>query len=71
MKECCATCQLRYKLQYFDYTGKGCTHSDADNGFLCMAFADEKLGAFMVGINEEEGICEMYTPQKEIRNEIN
>lgn len=71
MKECCATCQLRYKLQYFDYTGKGCTHSDADNGFLCMVFGDEKLGTFMVGINEEEEICEMYTPQKETRNEIN
>lgn len=64
MKECCANCRRRYKLTRFDYSHGGCEHTDMD-GYICMAFADEGEAVWMVGLNAETGLCEVFEPKEE------
>lgn len=64
MKECCANCRRRYKLTRFDYSHGGCEHTDMD-GYICMAFADERQAVWMVGLNAEKALCELFEPKKE------
>ena len=64
MKECCANCRRRYKLTRFDYSNGGCEHTDMD-GYICMAFADESEAVWMVGLNAETGLCEVFEPKEE------
>ena len=64
MKECCANCALRYDLKMSDYSHGGCKDFDIDNGFICMAFADERIAMFMVGVDENTGMCECFTERK-------
>ena len=59
MKECCANCRNRYALKKLDYSKGGCEHTDME-GFICMAFADERIAAWTVGIDAENGMCECY-----------
>lgn len=59
MKDCCANCRRRYKLTRFDYSNGGCEHTDMD-GYICMAFANEKQAVWMVGTNEYLGLCECF-----------
>lgn len=63
MKECCATCKLRYDLMVSDYSHGGCIDKDVDNGFICMAFSGERKAVFMIGINKEGGHCECWTDE--------
>lgn len=63
MSECCATCKHRYNLEKLDYSNGGCVHTDM-TGYICMAFADEHIACWMVGQNEETGICEAYEKRK-------
>lgn len=56
----CATCKNRFDLRRFDYSHGGCEHTNMD-GFICMAFADERTAIWMVGINEDSDGCECYT----------
>lgn len=44
----CRNCANRYDLVQFDYTKGGCKHTKMD-GFICMAFADERKAIWMVG----------------------
>ncbi len=60
MKECCENCGNRYKLVKFDYSRGGCKHTDMD-GYICMAFASENQAVWMVGLQEQSGLCECYT----------
>lgn len=60
MKECCANCRNRYELVKFDYSRGGCKHTDMD-GYICMAFANENQAVWMVGLQEQNGLCECYT----------
>lgn len=64
MKECCANCRRRYKLVKFEYFRGGCEHTDMD-GYICMAFADEKEAIWMVGNDERNGMCEVFLPKEE------
>lgn len=64
MKECCANCRRRYKLVKFDYSRGGCEHTDMD-GHICMAFADEGKAIWMVGFDERDGMCEVFSPKEE------
>ena len=63
LKPQCATCHKRFDLKRFDYSTIGCEHTDMD-GFICMAFADENIAIWMVGINEDTEGCEVYTERK-------
>ena len=63
LKPQCATCNKRFDLKRFDYSTIGCEHTDMD-GFICMAFADENIAIWMVGINEDTEGCEVYTERK-------
>ena len=66
MKECCANCALMYKAHKTDFT-KLNTDEDIDSvleGYICMAFACERVATQMVGGDPKTGICEMYTPKK-------
>ena len=56
--EKCANCKYYYKLKKYDYSGKGCKHSDMD-GHICMAFADERTAIWMYGTSDD-GICECF-----------
>ena len=64
MKECCANCRRRYKLEKFDYSRGGCEHTEMD-GYICMAFADEKVAVWMVGKDERNGMCEVFSPKED------
>ena len=63
MKECCKNCMLSLRVRKHDYTKGGCKHSDMQ-GFVCLGFAHEGLAVWMVGVDPEVGICEMYKPPK-------
>ena len=68
MKECCNTCELKKKLVKLDYSQGGCIHTDYE-GFACLALAFEGEVAHMVGDNPETGMCEMYSPMEDARND--
>lgn len=63
MKECCANCRRRYKLTKFDYSCGGCEHTDMD-GYICMAFVEEKQAVWMVGSNEQFDLCECFVAKE-------
>ena len=63
MKENCGNCRNRFKLWKSDYSKGGCEHSNPD-GYICMAFANEGIADWMVGLEEEHGMCECYQPKE-------
>ena len=63
MKECCANCNRRYKLTKFDYSHGGCEHTNME-GYICMAFADEKQAVWMVGSRENFDVCECFMAEE-------
>lgn len=65
MKECCATCRRQYKLIKFDYSQGSCKHTDMD-GYVCMAFADQKQAVWMVGSHEQFDLCKCYLSKEGI-----
>lgn len=65
MTECCKTCRRRYKLVKFDYSREGCEHTDME-GYICMAFSNEKQAVWMIGNNENFDLCECYVPIEEV-----
>lgn len=64
MNECCAICRHRYDLKKSDYSNGGCVDTNMP-GYICMAFADENVALWMVGQDEETGICEAYEKRKQ------
>lgn len=64
MKECCANCRRRYKLVKFDYSRGGCEHTEMD-GYICMAFAYANEAVWMVGNDERDGMCEVFSPKED------
>ena len=64
--ECCATCRRRYDLMKFDYSQDGCIHTDME-GYICTAFADEGKMVWMVGEDENTGMCECWEPKIRLR----
>lgn len=60
--ETCETCALCYEGQLFDYTCGGCKHHKMD-GFICMAFQDERSAMWMLGIDKQSEKCEAWTPR--------
>lgn len=65
MNECCSNCRLRFGLTKFDYSQGGCKHTNMD-GYICMAFSDERQAVWMVGEDPEKAMCECYMPLKEL-----
>lgn len=63
MKECCENCGNRYKLVKFDYSRGGCKHTDMD-GYICMAFAEERQAVWMVGTHEQLDLCECFVAEE-------
>ena len=55
--ESCVNCGNRYKVEKCDYSQGGCIHTNMD-GFICMAFADEGVACYMVGL--KDGRCECW-----------
>ena len=64
MKKCCKNCKLCLELHKWDYSliGKSEWKFTYD-GFACMAFASEGEAIHMVGIDINEGMCEMFSPK--------
>lgn len=63
-KMCCANCKKNYRLEKWDYSGKGCTHTLMD-GHICMAFADEGEAIWMAGDDPDSLRCEAYEPKED------
>ena len=61
MKESCESCKFAFYLERLDYRDGGCKHEMMD-GHICMAFSNERIAAWMVGIPRDSGMCECYTP---------
>ena len=62
MKKCCTNCKNRFDAHKTDFT-KLNTDEPIDSildGFICMAFASEGVAYWMLGVDEDKGICEMY-----------
>jgi len=68
MKECCKNCRLYKKLELHDHSdlkNNGVIHKKYD-GFACLIFAaSDDVVIHMVGVDDEEDICECYSPRKE------
>lgn len=64
MNECCATCRHRYDLERLDYSNGGCEHTEMD-GYICMAFADERQAVWIIRTYPLEEICECYKARRE------
>lgn len=62
MKEKCSNCKYQLKLRKADYSEGGCVDTDME-GFVCLAFSDEGLALWMVGV--KEGLCECYASKEE------
>lgn len=58
-KESCANCSRLYKLTKSDYSKGGCEHTDME-GYICMAFADERKAVWIVGLDESLEMCECF-----------
>ena len=58
----CTNCRLKLRLEKWDYSKRGVPKQEQE-GYVCLAFANEGLAVQMVGINPEDGGCEMFTPK--------
>lgn len=66
MKASCEHCALCYEAHKTDYTKVG-TGEEIDSvidGYICMAFARERIATLMVGLDPTKGMCEMWTERK-------
>lgn len=63
MNECCATCKNKYMIARNNYRSGGCK-TDFLEGYICMAFANEGIASWMVGLDPETGMCECYERRK-------
>lgn len=66
MKECCANCKLMFKAHKTDFT-KLKTNEPIDSeldGYICMAFAYERIATWMIGNDIKSGFCEAFTPKE-------
>ena len=62
MSECCKTCEYRLDGVKSDHTLLGSAidiDSDMD-GFICLALAYEGVVYWMLGVDEDKDMCEMY-----------
>lgn len=64
MDECCARCRNAYGLSKFDYSNGGCEHT-VMGGYVCMAFADERLAVWMIGGDPGIDRCEAFVPKED------
>lgn len=67
MKECCANCKLMFKAHKTDFR-KLKTDEPIDyelEGFICMGLGHERVATWMVGLDAETGLCEMFSPKTE------
>lgn len=59
MEECCKNCSKYKQLETWTYSSDGVEHKTAA-GFACLTLIDEGLVVNMVGVNEDEGVCEEF-----------
>ncbi len=64
MRESCLNCRNRFALERLDYSKGGCEHTSME-GYVCMAFADEGVANWMVGLKQTEAACECWTHMEE------
>lgn len=61
MKACCKNCGRRLSGIKTDYTKLGKEDIDSPmDGFICLALAYEGVAHWMLGTDEDNGMCEMY-----------
>ena len=58
----CTNCRLKLRLEKWDCSRRGVPKQEQE-GYVCLAFANEGLAVQMVGANPEDGRCEMFTPK--------
>ena len=55
----CTNCRLKLRLEKWDYSKRGVPKQEQE-GYVCLAFANEGLAAQLVGIDPEDGGCEVF-----------
>lgn len=62
MKKCCRNCRNRLDGIKSDCTllGSGIDIDSDMDGFICLALAYEGVAYWMLGVDEDKGMCEMY-----------
>lgn len=66
MSACCRTCKLRLDGVKSDHTllGSGIDIDSDMDGFICLALAYEGVAYWMLGVDEDIGMCEMYEERR-------
>ena len=59
MDENCRNCRHRLEITKLDYSQGGCKHTDME-GFVCTGLAYEGTAYWMVGLEPEKEMCEMW-----------
>lgn len=67
VRECCNNCRFKKSITQYDYSGKGCKHTDVE-GYACTAFTCEDFVIWKVG-SDGYGTCEMFQPKENIGDE--
>ena len=62
MSRCCRTCKYRLDGVKSNHTllGSGIDIDSDMDGFICLALSYEGVAHWMLGVDEDKGICEMY-----------
>lgn len=58
MPDGCHNCKYRLKPKKLDYR-RGCKHTDM-KGFICLAFANEGIANWMLGLDDDDSKCECW-----------
>lgn len=61
MRECCENCARCFDLEKFEWQ-KPFKKMD---GYICMAFAEDRTAVWIVGEDRKSGMCEMYSERRE------
>ena len=67
MSSCCRTCKFRIDGVKSDHTllGSGIDIDSDMDGFICLGLAYEGVAFWMLGVDEDKGMCEMYKERSE------
>ena len=60
-QKCCAVCKHCHKLIRYDYSLKGCIHSDL-SGYACYIPCDSEAIVWMYGCDMYTSMCENFDP---------
>lgn len=68
MPDGCHNCRFRLRLEKLDYR-RGCKH-ERMKGFICTAMADEGVANWMLGLDDDDSMCECWMKREEKKSYV-